>query len=250
MFVTSFAQPETSQRRWPDAGGRCTNSSPSKHHLAAAAAQPAAGTAPEPFVPASTVMHYERDEEIIAQDDVAEYGFQVVSGCVRTVRLLEDGRRQVGEFLLPGDVFGWEMGREHAFGAEAVTPVVLHRFPLRALEEKAVTDTRFARQLRQQFAAQMRRMRGQLLLLGRKTAFERIASFLVEMSERLHVGSESAIELPMSRTDIADYLGMTIETVCRGLSDLRQRGTIAVERSRIAIRDRRALGVAGSDRVH
>jgi CRP/FNR family transcriptional regulator, nitrogen fixation regulation protein len=222
MFVTSFAQPDAH-----------------KH-----------GRPPEPFVPGSAMIHFGRDEEIIAQDEAAEYGFEVVSGCVRTVRLLEDGRRQVGEFLIPGDVFGWETGPDHAFGAEAVTPAVLYRFQLRTLEERAVTDSGFARQLRQHAAAQMRRMRGQLVLLGRKTAFERIASFLVDMGERLHGIGEPAIELPMSRTDIADYLGMTIETVCRGLSELRQRGTIAVERSRIVIRDQRALGVAGSDRLH
>ena len=85
------------------------------------------------------------------------------------------------------------------------------------------------------------------MLLGRKTAAERIASFLLEMSERLISPGEAVIELPMSRADMADYLGLTIETVCRGLTELRRQGTIAVERTRVAIRDSRALALAGSD---
>ena len=250
MFVTSFAQPEAHPYRRPSLPDSCGDRAGAPHSVPGPAAQASPRRVPEPFVPASVTINYARDEEIIAQDEKAEYGFQVVGGCVRTVRLLEDGRRQVGEFLMPGDLFGWENGADHSFGAEAVTPVTLYRFHLRTLEEKAATDSGFACKLRQHAAAQMRRMRAQLVLLGRKTAFERIASFLVEMSERLHAKPEPAIELPMSRTDIADYLGMTIETVCRGLSELRQRGTITVERSRIVVRDRLALGAAGSDRLH
>ena len=250
MFVTSFAQPDPHPYRRPSTSNTSGDRAGGQRSLPGLATQATASHVLEPFVPGSATINYTRDEEIIAQDEGAEYGFQVVSGCVRTVRLLEDGRRQVGEFLMSGDLFGWETGPDNAFGAEAVTPVTLYRFHLRTLEEKAATDSCFARKLRQHAGAQMRRMRSQLVLLGRKTAFERIASFLVDMGERLHAEAEPALELPMSRTDIADYLGMTIETVCRGLSELRHRGTITVERSRIVVCDRRALGVAGSDRLH
>jgi CRP/FNR family transcriptional regulator, nitrogen fixation regulation protein len=191
-----------------------------------------------------------RDVEIIAQGDEAEYWFQVVRGCARTVRLLEDGRRQVGEFLLPGDVFGWEAFGAHEFAAEAITQVTLRRFRCGAIEERADTDRVFSHKLRRYIADQVRVTRGRLILLGRLTAAERIASFLLEMSERLPCSGQAVIELPMCRTDMADYLCLTIETVSRGLTELRRHGAIAVERTRIVIHDRHALRLAGPDRIH
>ncbi len=205
---------------------------------------------PNPLLPAAAIVQVDRDAEIIAQGDDAGYCFQVVEGCVRTVRLLEDGRRQIGEFLLAGDVFGLETVDAHEFAAEAVTPVTARRFRLSCVEERASNDSGFARTLRRHLAAQVRAARGRLIVLGRKTAAERIAGFLLEMNERLQATGGTVIELPMSRADMADYLGLTIETVCRGLTDLRRHGTIAVERGRIAIRNRRALGLAGSERLH
>ena len=200
-----------------------------------------------PLVVTATTLHFDRDAEIIAQGARAEYCFQIVSGCVRTVRLLEDGRRQVGEFLLAGDVFGWDAVGEHEFAAEAVTPATLRRLRLSTIEERADEDRRFAQQLRRYTADQVRIARSRLVLLGRKTAAERIASFLLEMFDRLESAGAAVIELPMSRADMADYLGLTIETVCRGLTELRRQGTIAVERTRVAIQDPRALALAGSD---
>ena len=200
-----------------------------------------------PLAMVATTLHFERDAEIIAQGARAEYCFQVISGCLRTVRLLEDGRRQVGEFLLAGDVFGWDAVGEHEFAAEAVTPVTLGRIRLSSIEERADEDRCFAQRLRRYTADQVRIARARLVLLGRKTAAERIASFLLEMVERLNSPDEAVIELPMSRADMADYLGLTIETVCRGLTELRRQGTIGVERTRVVIRDSRALALAGSD---
>jgi CRP/FNR family nitrogen fixation transcriptional regulator len=209
-----------------------------------------AGHVLDSLAPAAAAVQADRGAEIIAQGGDAEYWFQVVRGCVRTVRLLEDGRRQVGEFLLPGDVFGWETLGEHEFSAEAVTPVTLRRFRLGAIEERADTDRIFAHRLRRYIADQVRVTRGRLVLLGRLTAAERIASFLLEMSERLHCPGKVVIELPMCRTDMADYLCLTIETVSRGLTELRRHGAIAVERTRIVIHDRHALSLAGCDRIH
>ena len=218
-------------------------------------AQPAAGHLPNPLAPAGTVMRIERDAQIVAQGDRAQYCFLVVSGCVRTVKVLEDGRRHVGAFLLPGDVFGWEAAERHAFAAEAVTPAAVRRTRLSTIEDRADADPAFARRLRQYVAAQGRMAQEHLVLLGRKTASERIASFLLQMHERLggpgrSAAGQAVVELPMSRADIADHLGLTIETVCRQLTELRRHGVIAVERTRIAIRDQRALGLAGSDRLH
>ncbi len=205
---------------------------------------------PPVMAPQAITVRAQRDEEIVAQGEPAGYCYTVVSGCVRTVKLMEDGRRQVGEFLFPGDLFGWEALDEHDFAAEAVTPVTLRRYSRRSLEALADRDRDFARRLRELTASQLRAGRERMLLLGRKTAAERIASFLLEMAERMNPDGRALIELPMGRADMADYLGLTIETVCRGLTQLRRRGTIAVERARVLICDRSALGMAGCEVVH
>jgi len=164
--------------------------------------------------------------------------------------LMEDGRRHVGEFLFPGDLFGWDVLDEHDFGAEAVTPATVRRYPRRSLEALADRDRTFAQQLRALTAGQLRASRERMVLLGRKTASERIASFLLEMARQMRAEGQGLIELPMSRADIADYLGLTIETVCRGLTQFRRHGIIAVERSKVVVRDRRALDAAGCEVVH
>lgn len=190
-----------------------------------------------------------RNTAIIRQGGESGHCFLVVSGCVRTVMILEDGRRQVGEFLLPGDVLGWETPGEQEFAAEAVTEAVLRRFSLRAIEERADASPAFAHELRRYAAGQFRNMRGRLVMLGRMTACERIAAFLLEMSERLRCLG-GAIDLPMGRADMADYLGLTIETISRGLGDLRLRGAICIEQRRITIRDHAILLLASSGRLN
>lgn len=197
----------------------------------------------------STTIIVERDEEIVAQDEAATYCYLVVSGCVRTVQLMEDGRRQVGEFLFAGDLFGWEALDTHDFSAEAVTPVTLRRFTRRDVEALADRDPAVSRELRALSARRLRSGRDHMVLLGRKTASERIASFLLEMSERISRDDQSGLDLPMSRSDMGDYLGLTIETVCRRLTHLRHEGTIVIKGTTIAIRDPRALGAADRGRM-
>ena len=198
----------------------------------------------QPLASQAITIEAGRDEEIVAQGETAGHCYLVVSGCVRTVQLLEDGRRQIGEFLLPGDLFGWDTVGEHDFAAEAVTPVTLRRYSTRSLDALADANRDVARRLRTLSATRMRAGRDRVVLLGRKTASERIASFLLEMEGRMHADGRSQIELPMGRTDMADYLGLTIETVCRGLTQLRRDGTITIARARIAIRNHDALGAA------
>ncbi|HTW28938.1 MAG TPA: helix-turn-helix domain-containing protein [Acetobacteraceae bacterium] len=214
---------------------------------------PGAAAAPHllaPLEPLGVTIRADRDEEIVAQGDPAGYCYVVLSGCLRTVSLMDDGRRQVGEFLFAGALFGWEALDTYDFAAEAVTPVVLRRYPRRSLELLADRDAGFARRLRAVIAAQMRAGRERLVLLGRKTASERIATFLLEMATRLGSDATSLIELPMGRADMADYLGLTVETVCRGLGRFGRSGAITVDRARVTIRDRRALGVAGCEFMH
>src|SRR6185437_9850772 len=171
--------------------------------------------------------------------DAAEYCYLVVSGCVRSVTVTEDGRRHVNEFFLQGDLFGWDTMEEYDFAAESVTPVTLRRYRRRGLEALADSDREVARMLRDLGAGQLRAARERMMLLGRKTAAERIASFLLTITARMQTPAQ--VELPMSRGDIADHLGLTIETVCRGLAQLRREGTIDLERTKVAIRNRRAL---------
>ena len=220
-----------------------------EYHAATPLTKPAAQRVGDPRAPLPVTVSARRDEEIVAQGEGAENCYVVASGCVRTVRLMDDGRRQIGEFLFPGDLFGWEALEVHEFGAEAVAPATLRRYPRRSLEELADLDRNFARRLRELAARQLRAGRERVVLLGRKTASERIASFLLEMAERTNSDGQALIELPMARADIADYLGVTIETVSRQLTELRQRGLIAVERAKIEIRDRRGLGAAGCELV-
>ena len=200
--------------------------------------------------PEAITVRADRDEEIVGQGEPAGYCYLVLSGCVRTVRLMEDGRRQIGEFLFPGDLFGWEALEEHDFGAEAVTAATLRRYSRQSLDALAERDRMLARRLRALTAGQLRAGRERMLLLGRKTAAERIASFLLEMASRMAARNGAPIELPMSRADIADYLGLTIETVCRGLTQLRRQEIITIDRATVAIRNRPALGAAGCEVLH
>jgi len=198
-----------------------------------------------PIPPRPTVISAARDDEIVAQDDKADYCYLVLSGCARTVRLMQDGRRQVGEFLFAGDVFGWDALDSHDFGVEAVTPVVLHRYSRRSFVAFADSHIDLCRWIRELTSRQACAGRAHMILLGRMTASERIASFLLEMAERMQPDASAHIELPMSRADIADYLGLTIETVSRRLTQLRLDGTITVQGAKIAIRNRRTLENAG-----
>jgi len=182
-----------------------------------------------------------REAEIHGQDDPAAFCYRVLRGCVRTARLTEDGRRQVVEFLLPGDVFGFAAIDTHDFAAQAVSPVTLRRYPRRMVEALAERNAALARRLREMVAQDLRGAYGRLMLLGRKTAAERLASLLLEMAARLPQGPQGRIELPMNRTDIADHLGLTIETVSRMLALLKRDGTIAIARSGLQIRNRDAL---------
>lgn len=185
------------------------------------------------------VMPYARNAEIFGESDPAEYLYKVVSGAVRTYKILSDGRRQIGGFYLPGDVFGLEFGDEHTLSAEAVTDtkvLVVKRSTLTAL---AARDATIARELYELTARELARTQERILLLV-KSAQERVASFLLEMTERTPAGN--TIELPMPRQDIADYLGLTIETVSRTLTSLESAATIEVPTSRrIVLRNRSAL---------
>jgi CRP/FNR family nitrogen fixation transcriptional regulator len=184
-------------------------------------------------------MPFARNAEIYGENEPAEYLYKVVTGAVRTYKVLSDGRRQIGGFYLPGDIFGLEVGDDHTFSAEAIVECKVLVIKRSALVTLAGRDTDVARQLWTMTASELQRAQDHILLLI-KTAQERVAGFLLEMATRGASGNE--IELPMSRQDIADYLGLTIETVSRTLTQLENSAAIAVPSSRrIVLRNRAAL---------
>ena len=184
-------------------------------------------------------MPFARNAEIYGENEPADYLYKVVIGAVRTYKVLNDGRRQIGSFYLPGDIFGLEVGDQHSFSAEAVADCKVLVIKRSALVALAGRDNSVARQLWAMAAADLQRAQGHIMLLI-KTAQERVAGFLIEMSVR-NCGT-SEVDLPMSRQDIADYLGLTIETVSRTLTQLEHSGAIAVPTSRrIVLRSRGAL---------
>jgi CRP-like cAMP-binding protein len=185
------------------------------------------------------LVPFARNTEIYGENEPADYLYKVVSGTVRTYKVLVDGRRQIGGFYLPGDMFGLETGDEHAFSAEAITDskiIVIKRSAVVAL---AARDNEVARQMWGLTARELQRAQDRILVLI-KSAQERVAGFLLEMADRASDGG--AVELPMSRQDIADYLGLTIETVSRTLTQLEKTATIELPSSRrILLRNRSAL---------
>jgi CRP/FNR family nitrogen fixation transcriptional regulator len=198
------------------------------------------GQLPEgPFGLMGAPMRFARNAEIYGEDEPAEFLYQVVSGAVRTYRMLDDGRRQVIAFYLPGDIFGVEAGEIHLSSAEAVSEsqvLVVKRSNLMA---RADHERDLAKQLWTATVRELQRVQQHSLVLI-KSAEERVAGFLLEMASRC--SGSLTVELPMSRQDIADYLGLTIETVSRTFTQLAQSGTIALETSRrIQFRNRAAL---------
>ena len=184
-------------------------------------------------------MPFARNAEIYGENEPADYLYKVVSGAVRTYKVLNDGRRQIGSFYLPGDIFGLEVGDEHTFSSEAVVDCKVLVIKRSALVSLAGRDNSVARQLWTMAAGELQRAQDHIMLLI-KTAQERVAGFLMEMSARNSGTSE--VDLPMSRQDIADYLGLTIETVSRTLTQLENSGAIAVPTSRrIVLRSRGTL---------
>src|ERR1700726_1589827 len=188
----------------------------------------------------TTEFCYAKDEEIYGEDEPAEYVYQVIQGSVRTYKLLSDGRRQIGAFHLPGDVFGLESGSNHRLAAEAVVDTTVRLVKRRSLEQAAGTDVNVARKLWTMTAGDLRHAEDHMLLLGRKNAMERVANFLLEMDRRLAVAGMMA--LPMCRRDIGDYLGLTLETVSRALSQLHNEGVLGFSGARqIVLRNRQRL---------
>jgi len=182
-----------------------------------------------------------KGEELFAEGAAADFFYKVVSGTVRTYKLLNDGRRQIDAFHLDGDIFGLETGEEHRFSADAVDVAKVVAFRRRRFETLAHDDPALGDQVMSSMMRSLERAHDHMMLLGRKTAQEKVATFLLDMARR--VSKEDRFELPMQRTDIADHLGLTIETVSRTLTQFAREGLIklaAASRS-VVLCDKAAL---------
>ncbi len=166
-------------------------------------------------------MEFAAGEEIYGQEEASDLIYRLVKGSIRTSYLLADGRRQVGDFYYDGDVFGVETGPQHRFTAEALTACEV--MVVKRSGSVAFASGRVEKLVWAATATELGRAQAHMLLLGRATACERVARFLLDLADRFR---GDLVTLPMSRQDMADYLGLTIETVSRMLSRLQADGVV------------------------
>jgi CRP-like cAMP-binding protein len=165
-----------------------------------------------------------RDRMLFEEGEEAAYAYKILSGVVRTYKIMPDGRRYVTDFLMAGDLVAFDSGDRHMVAAEAVVDCVIRRYPRRQVERAANDNPAVARRLLTLAWDRLAAAQSHMAALVRMTAEERLASFLMALVDR--GGAERKVGLPMARTDIADHLGLTLETVSRLLSRLRKDGVI------------------------
>lgn len=179
----------------------------------------------------TTDVRVDAHKTIVSEADPAVHVFNVTSGAVKLYKLLIDGRRQITGFLFPGDFLGVALNDIYAYSAEAVSAVTLCRYDRAKLEKMLDQFPALERRLLGITANELIVAQDQMLLLGRKTAQERVVTFLLNLSRRAQNRGQAGdlVPLPMTRADIADYLGLTVETVSRTFSRLRKINAISLE---------------------
>jgi CRP/FNR family nitrogen fixation transcriptional regulator len=201
--------------------------------------------AAEPGAQLGLAMSFGRNAEIYAEGETSGYVYKVVSGVVRVSKLLPDGRRQISAFHMPGEMFGFEADEAHHASAEAVVPTKVIAYRWDGVLGTERQPPNFVRELLNLTVLGLRHTQNHLLLLGRKNARERLAAFLLEMSAR--TDGSSVLDLAMPRHDIADYLGLTLETVSRMFAELKELGVIKLESARrVHLLDKAALKAMGA----
>jgi CRP/FNR family nitrogen fixation transcriptional regulator len=189
---------------------------------------------------AGALLHFDQDREIYCEGDEAGTFFKVVSGVARTCKFLSDGRRQIDAFHVTGDVFGVEAGPSYSLSAEAACDCTVTSYRRRGIDASAFHDAGLSRQLFAYAMQSLARAQDHALLLGRKSAVEKVAAFLLDWAKNSPSGQD--VTLAITRQDVADYLGLTIETVSRTLSHLERQALIALSSPRqIRLRDLAAL---------
>lgn len=183
----------------------------------------------EPLERLALVSRYESGQWVYRPNDMADSWFRLVSGAARKTASSGDGHRHIVDFLLPGDFFGFCVSSGYPFCVEViVSGTRIARYARGSAEKLADSNPQVARLLRRSAFASISRLQRRTLILGRRSALEKVSAFLLEMADRSRVAeADQCLYLPMSRYDIADYLAMAVETLCRTLGALRVRGVIA-----------------------
>jgi CRP/FNR family nitrogen fixation transcriptional regulator len=173
-------------------------------------------------------QHFDRNESIFIQGDAADRVYRLVSGTVRLCRHAPDGRRHIVEFLLPGDLMGFVESPEQPVSAEAVSDVTVVAYPRACFDRLAAESAAVRSQLLCHLSENLQSAQQHQFVLGCQKAKERVSSFLLRLAERMDILCGDRVDLPMSRQDIADHLGLTIETISRAISALRGDGVLLV----------------------
>ncbi|MDJ0921556.1 MAG: helix-turn-helix domain-containing protein [Henriciella sp.] len=206
-------------------------------------------TAPQTIATRSrqNILRFAPHEHIFMEGDLPKGIYQIVAGTVTLYRVMADGRRQIQAFVSEGEYLTITFGRNHDISAEALTDVVVTCEPRAVFDRRLQDDADFRRSVFTLIADKLQDAREQALLLGRKNAMERTASFLLFLDERFSDPQTGYANIRMSRCDIADYLGLTLETVSRMLNKLKQMGVIDLPHAtRFAVRQRqRLIALAG-----
>jgi CRP/FNR family nitrogen fixation transcriptional regulator len=191
----------------------------------------------------AVIMQRRRGEEICSQGVSADYWYLVISGAARRCAIRADGRRQIVDLLLPGDFFGIASDGESDVTVEAAEEVTaVAAYPCRRIESLAASNPNITREIRRIADTSLSRLQAQLLILGRVTALQKVGAFILEIAARLSDGDTDKVALPVSRYDIADYLGLSVETVSRSISNFQHRGAIKLLDARtVNIVDRHVL---------
>ena len=189
-----------------------------------------------------TVVRFARNDTIYAKGDEARYSYKVIEGAVRLSRIFADGRRQIVNFFLPDENFGIELAHDYSATAEAVGEVVALRCPRVCIAQMTELDPDINQKRLAMFSKSLEAAERHVAMLGHQSAKERVASFFMALEMQRAGEGMNTLELPLSRQDIADYLGLTIETTCRALSELKRQNIITTpSRRRILIRDLEGL---------
>ncbi|NPD66805.1 helix-turn-helix domain-containing protein (plasmid) [Lichenicola cladoniae] len=176
------------------------------------------------------ILRFGSDQTIYTEGERGHIFFKVLSGTVRACKFFYDGRRQINAFHTAGDVFGVEAGTDYSYTAEAVCDCSVISYRRQELDRLTLLDAGLSRQLFFYAMRNLAHAQGHGLLLGRKSAIEKVATFLIDWSEQS--SEKGIIVLSMTRKDLADYLGLTIETVSRTLSSLERQGIIGLDSAR------------------
>ncbi|MEO1066278.1 MAG: helix-turn-helix domain-containing protein [Pseudomonadota bacterium] len=183
-------------------------------------------------------------KSLFHEGDVADYIYEIVSGVARSSKVLADGRRQILFFGYPGTIMGVSDGASHDFDCTAITPLKVHAYNKTVFRDLMTEDGAFCRRFMDLTASEMRRMHEHFITLGRKSASEKLASFLCALMDQhgVKAGAFTRVPLPMKQTDIADFLGLTVETVSRVMSGFKRDSTIAKQSPKtIDVLDERRL---------